>query len=215
MLRSTLLVTVVYLLFSCQKDEINPVLDLCQEQYYYYSGGDKNYLKHSLQEVYLVMEQDTVSKTEAESIISSFDFLDSDLSRYLTHDENYNNIWVRINEKCDCSSYKNKLKEINADSNVSSATPIFYYANDPLAYWVLLSEVSIMFDEQLITGADFINYAETLNLELIDDFRYPTLHFKVKEVVTGFEALEISNKLHESDSVIFTQPNSIVRIELY
>lgn len=215
MLRYALLVTSMLFLFSCQKNEVNPVLDLCREQYFYYSGGEKNYFKHSLQEMHLVFEQDTVSKTEAESILATFDGLDSDLSGYMTHDENYNKIWVRTNEKCDCDTYKNKLKEVNSDPNIFSATPIFYYANDPLAYWVLLSEVSIMFDEQLITGADFINYAETLNLELIDDFRYPTLHFKVKEVVTGFEALEISNKLHESDSVIFAQPNSIVRIELY
>lgn len=215
MLRFVLIVTATLILFTCQKDEVipTPVLDLCQEQYFYYSGGGKNYFKHSLQEVYLVMEQDTVSKTEAESILATFDFVDSDLSHYMTHDENYNQIWVKINEKGDCSSFRNKLKEINADPNIFSATPVFYYANDPLAYWVLLSEVVTKHDEQLINEEDFINYAENINLELIDS-SYSTHHYKVKEVVTGFEALEISNQLYVSDSVVFAHPNFIARIVL-
>lgn len=61
---------------------------------------------------------------------------------------------------------------------------------------------------------EFINHAETLNLEL-ERSKYSTQHFKVKEVETGFEALEIANQIYESGKVQYSHPNFIARIEWY
>ena len=38
---------------------------------------------------------------------------------------------------------------------------------------------------------------------------YSTQHFKVKDVETGFEALEIANEIYESGKIHYSHPNFI------
>ena len=69
-------------------------------------------------------------------------------------------------------------------------------------------------NKEIISESDFINFAETMNLELIKS-EYSTQHFKVKEVETGFEALEIANQIFESGKVHYSHPNFIAKRELH
>lgn len=120
----------------------------------------------------------------------------------------YKRVGVRINQRVtDCTIVNNYLEELNQDDEIFSATPVFYLSDgDPDSYYILLSDVLTKNDDNIISESDFIDYAETINLELVKT-AYATQHFKVKEVRTGFEALEIANQIYESGKVHYAQPN--------
>jgi hypothetical protein len=203
------------LLISCEKDEPKSKMRLCADNgNFYYSGGGKIYLgKQSLSEIYIVFKQEEVTKGLADSILSKYPFITNTTK---AGNNNYHEIWGRINETLtDCTQVNDYLKELNKDDEIFSATPIFYTnENDPNSYFVVLSEVLTKHDENIISESDFIDYAETKNLELINA-KYSTQYFKVKNVATGFESLEIAQQIYESGKAVYSHPNFIVKIELH
>ena len=177
---------------SCEKEENVSTSQLCTDEYFYYSEGSKIVLKHSLYEVWLELEQGNVKGEKVKSILDKYSFINTE---DFNTDSYYDRFKIIINEDCDCSEYKNYLIELNKDTEIYSATPVFYLSdNDPMSYFILLSEVLTKNNEEIISEPEFVTYAETLNLELIKS-NYSTQHFKVKEVEMGFEALEIANNL--------------------
>lgn len=203
------------LLISCEKDELKSKMRLCADNgNFYYSGGGKIYLrKQSLSEIYIVFEQEEVTKGLADSILSKYPFITNSTK---AGNNNYHEIWGRINETLtDCTQVNDYLKELNKDDEIFSATPIFYTnENDPSSYFVVLSEVLTKHDENIIAESDFINYAATKNLELINA-KYSTQYFKVKNVATGFESLEIAQQIYENGKAVYSHPNFLVKIELH
>ena len=128
---------------------------------------------------------------------------------------NYKKIRVKINKKCNCDDVKSYLIAMNKDNETFTATPVFYTSdNDPDSYWILESQVLTQNNEDVISESNFIDYAETMGLELIES-KYSMLYFKVKEVKTGFESLEIANRIYESGKAQYAHPNFIVEIVLF
>jgi hypothetical protein len=207
---SLLTIIGLVLLVSCEDND--DLLDTrqCDNMFVYSATSDsKIYLNQSLSEIFIEFEQDSVTEDLAEVILSKYSFIDMNVSA-----SNYNKITVRINESvAECTLVNDYLKILNEDDEIYSATPVFYLSeNNPDSYYILLSEVLAKNNEGLIKESDFIEYAENLNLELIEA-KYSTQYFKVKEVRTGFEALEIANKIFESGKVQYAHPNSIMKIE--
>ncbi len=200
------------LLVSCKKDETLSNKRLCDNGYFYYTTpNSKIFLKQSLSEIWIVFEEDTVTKELAQSILNKYPFINMNVMA-----NNYKQISVRINEiLTDCAIVNDYLKVLNEDDEIFSATPVFYFSdNDPDTYYILLSEVLTKNNENIISEPDFIDYAETMNLELVKA-QYSTQYFKVRKVKTGFEALEIANQIYESGKVEYAHPNCIVKIERY
>jgi len=212
-MRNNILLLIGLIFFaSCENKENLSNPQLCADAYFYYSGGSKVFLKHSLNEVWIEFGESDVTGEIAKSILNKYSFINTD---NFSTDSYYDRFKAIINEKCDCKDFKDLLIELNKDNEILSATPVFYTSdNDPNSYWILLSEVLTENDGELITESEFINYAEPLNLELIES-KYFTQHFKVKEVNTGFEALEIANQIYESGKVQYSHPNFIAKIELH
>ena len=204
------IITGLTLLVSCEREEGFPKLKLCGTEYFYYTtGGAKVYLRQSLTEIWIVFAQEETTKEEAELILSKYTFLGmTGLA------SSYNQVGVRINENVtDCIIINNYLSMLNEDEDIFSATPVFYFsATDPNSYFILLSEVLTKNSENLISESDFIDYAKWMNLELVEA-KYGTQYFRVKEVKTGFEALEIASQIYESGKVEYAQPNGIMKIE--
>lgn len=201
------------LLVSCKKDEATINTKPCSNEYFYYATADsKIYLTQSSSEMWIVFEQEEVSKELAESILNKYAFI----ANINVTANNYHQMGVRIDEStADCAVVNGYLKVLNEDDEIFSATPVFYLNDDdPDSYYILLSEVVTKNDEDLISEADFIDYAESLNLELIEA-KYSRQHFRVKDVKTGFEALEIANQIFESGKAQYANPNCIMKIELY
>lgn len=207
---SLLTIIGLVLLVSCEKNEELMDSQLCDSNFIYSATADsKIYLKQSSSEIFIEFEQDSVTDDLVELILSKYSFIDVNIET-----NNYNKISVRINESvAECTVVNDYLKILNEDDEIFSATPVFYLSeNDPDSYYILISEVLTKNNENLITESDFIEYAENLNLELIEA-KYSTQHFKVKDVKTGFEALELANKIFESGMVKYAHPNSIMKIE--
>jgi hypothetical protein len=88
------------------------------------------------------------------------------------------------------------------------------FLSEENSYFVVLSEVLTKHDENIVSESDFKDYAETKNLELINA-KYSTQYFKVKNVATGFESIEIAQQIYESGQAEYSHPNFIVKIELH
>lgn len=203
------IITGLTVLVSCEREEGSPSLNLCGTKYFYHTtGGAKIYFKQSLADVFIEFAQDEVTKGEAELILNKYTFLN------INEASSYKKVSARINESVtDCAIINNYLSMLNDDEAIFSATPVFYFSDtDPNSYFILLSEVLTKHNENLISESDFIDYAESMNLELVEA-KYGTQYFRVKEVSTGFEALEIVNQIYESGKVEYAQPNGIVKIE--
>jgi len=203
-----LAVIVFTLQFSCQQEEDSPTTTECDTEYFYYTTPDsKYYLTQSLSEIWIVFNQEEVSRELAESILSKYSFIDMD---GIADDDNQ--VMVKINHYVnDCAVVNDYLKVLNEDDEIFSATSVFYGTEDPDAYFILLSEVLTKNHADLISESDFIDFAETMNLELVEA-KHSTQRFKVKDTKTGFEALEISNQIFESGKVQYSHPNSIIEI---
>ncbi|HHU98831.1 MAG TPA: hypothetical protein PK005_08745 [Bacteroidales bacterium] len=212
-MKNYILLFVGLMLFvSCENEDIQSNPKLCSDEYFYYSGGSKTFLKHSLNEVWIVFKQSDLTGELAKSILEKYSFISTD---NISSDSFSGKTLAIINENCNCSDFKNYLEELNKDNEISSATPVFYLSDvDPMSYWILLSEVLTKNDNERITESEFVEYAETLNLELIES-NYSTQHFKVKDVETGFEALEIANEIYESGKAQYSHPNFIAHMTLF
>lgn len=198
------------LLVSCEKEQALPNLSLCDNEYFYYANGSKVYFKQSLSQIFIEFKQDEITRELAKSVMSKYPFIDMNVVA-----NSYKRVGVRINEQVSsCAIVNDYLEVLNEDDEIFSATPVFYLSDgNPDSYYILLSEVLTKNDDNMISESDFIDYAETMNLELVTA-AYSTQHFKVKEVRTGFEALEIANQIYESEKVHYAQPNCIVKLEL-
>lgn len=195
-------------LVSCEQEQGSARVRVCDNEYFYYSNlGSKIILKQSLTEIWIVFDVEGITKESAESILGKYSFID-----FNSLSNDYTQVGVKIKEDlADCASINNYLELLNQDEEIRSATPVFYLsANDPDSYVILLSEVSAKNMESLISEADFIAYAESMNLELTDT-KYGTQYFKIKNTVTGFEALELANEIYETGKVVYAQPNCIVK----
>ena len=212
-MKNYILLFVGLMLFvSCENEDIQSNPKLCSDEYFYYSGGSKTFLKHSLNEVWIVFKQSDLTGELAKSILEKYSFISTD---NISSDSFSGKTLAIINENWNCSDFKNYLEELNKDNEISSATPVFYLSDvDPMSYWILLSEVLTKNDNERITESEFVEYAETLNLELIES-NYSTQHFKVKDVETGFEALEIANEIYESGKAQYSHPNFIAHMTLF
>lgn len=212
-MRNFIILLIVFLFFaSCKNEESLPNSQLCEDEYFYYSDGAKILLKHSIHEILIEFKQSNVTVEIAKSILNNHPFINTD---NLSTESNYDRFKAVINENCGCAAFKNYLNELNQDSEIFSVTPVFYTSNtDPMSYLILLSEVLTKNNGELISESEFIKYTETLNLEFIES-KYSTQYFKVKEVETGFEALEIANQIYESGKVEYSHPNFIAKIELH
>uniref|UniRef100_UPI003217B422 hypothetical protein n=1 Tax=uncultured Draconibacterium sp. TaxID=1573823 RepID=UPI003217B422 len=200
-----LFLTGLILFASCEKEENLSILPLCDDEYYYYSVGSIHYFKHSLNEIWIEFKQDDVTGEMAKSLLEKYSFINTD---NFSADNYYERFKAIINKDCNCTDFKNHLKELNKDSEIVSATPVFYTSeNDPMSYAILLSEVITEYKEGVISEPEFINYAEGLNLELIESHYFQ--YFRVRKVETGFEALEIANQVYESGMVKYANANYI------
>ena len=214
MIRSVLILLGFTLLLSCSKKEsleITEKLSLCENEYNYYSGDEKIYLKYSLTNVLIEFKSDSLTKEEAEKFIANFPFLNPEIEI----GETYKRLSLDLNVKCDCSELRKYLEILNRNDEIFSATPVFYTnENDSNSNLKILSEVLTKNNVDLISEQDFIEYAKSLNLELIRS-KYGTQQFGIKEVRTGFESLEIANQIYESGKVEYSHPNFIVKFEAH
>ncbi|WP_186758567.1 hypothetical protein [Echinicola salinicaeni] len=212
-MRKYILILMGLMIFSsCEDDENASSSQLCNDEYFYYSGGGKIYFKPSLYEVWIELEQKGLSREEARSILEKHPFIDTNKMGRGSDNDRFQ---VNINGVNDCTDLKNYLIVLNNDSEIYSATPVFYSSDDdPMSYLILLSEVLTKNNDETIAESAFIDYAESLNLELIES-KHATQQFKVKEVETGFEALEIANEIYETGKVDYSHPNFIANIVLH
>src|SRR5687767_5392710 len=102
---------------SCEKDETLSSSRLCDDKYYYYAATDSKIdLRQSLSEIWVVFEQDEVTRDLAESILTKYSFLDVNVMA-----NNYNQVGVRLNgDVTDCSVVNNYLRVLNEDEAIFS-----------------------------------------------------------------------------------------------
>lgn len=196
-------------LAACEDAGTGPVNRVCERPYFYYvAPRSRVNVYQSKSEIWIVFCRAWVSQEEAESFFSKYAWI---AEKSLASD--YRQARLRIStDGTDCALVDRYMKLLNRDEAILSATPIFYLAEeDPDSYLILLSEVLTKHHANRISESAFIQFAESKGLALIEA-KNGTQHFKVKEVKTGFESLDMANAIFEAGTADYAQPNFIAKV---
>ena len=199
------------LFISCEEEDSLTLEQSCSEDYFYYSDNGEINLNLSLSEIWIKFAGDTVSRDYAENILGQYEFIELKKGG---GDENYHQVKATFNIESDCTAVKKLLVALNENPEIFSATPVFSLQDDISNdfYMILLSEILIMPKEE-IPSSEFLKLTENFDVDFIENnFGY---RLRVKNVITGFESLEIANELYESGKVLYSHPNFIAPISLY
>lgn len=63
---------------SCENEGNQSNPQLCADEYFYYSGGSKVFLKHSLNEIWIEFGESDVTGEIAKSILNKYSFINAD-----------------------------------------------------------------------------------------------------------------------------------------
>lgn len=207
--RHLIFLLTVLLISSCI---INPAgISVSSDEYFFYGNGNKIYFKLSLEEVWIEFERGSfISDSTINYILNRYDYLERDNNFGMQHSYAFRAV---VNDRCNTEELKAHLLELNRDSTILCATPIFYFdKNDPDSYIIYSNEFGATYNEELTTEAEFIDHIVNENIELISS--HYTQYFRVKNIATGFETLEISNRVNEDTLSRWSQPNFYANISL-
>jgi hypothetical protein len=175
---------------------------------FYYSGNTKVFVEPVTDRVWIELDTMVVPKSRALHFLARFSFLDTGVVRSNTP------LWrggpVGLRDETDCAGLNERLKILNREVGIRAATPCLSFPGGNSAPdLVLLPEVLAAHNPNVITDIDFIRYAEGLGLVFVKSMLHEIHVFRVKDVVTGWEAMEISNKIYEGNKANFAHPNFI------
>lgn len=194
-------------LVSCNDDDVSEAVEICAEDYFYYSDHRQVTINPAVNYVWIAFEQAQVTREEAESILSKYEYLH--LSA-MPGSGNYREVPVNIVPDCDCDLLKSYLTALNDDPEIEAATPFFYLKGERHgeSYFILLNEI-VAQPAAGVSTTDFENLVQQLDMEIIEADKYNTFSLEVNAVHTGFEPLEKANELYESNQTLYSHPNFI------
>jgi hypothetical protein len=124
-----------------------------------------------------------------------------------------NKFWIHLKTNTDCPESRNTLKVLNSDQIIISALPVFYSANYQKSDYMLLNNLIIAKrDTQKINEVEFLNEAQSLDMEYVSKTTYGVYSFKVKDFDSGFEIINKANLFYEKGNSVFAHPDFYVSI---
>jgi hypothetical protein len=190
---------------GCEKGETN----LFERDYYYYTFNfDKISLRLKGSELYVAFNKDTVSKEEATTFLSNYDYLTEFLTTNNT--TNFNKFHVKINPE-DTLLLEEILLTLNQDPNIDFANPVFTLSSPISPSFMILNNEIIC--DPYTNDASITELFSGYNLAIIksepESFYYL---LQVRDFKTGFETLDIANRLYQSKKFNYCHPNFIAPI---
>mgnify|MGYP001220177618 CR=1 FL=1 len=188
----------IILFQSCEKEDI----DIFHQDYFYYTFdfekiqlyllGSQVFLEfnsHHSEEEILKFINDYSFFNVATPIISSFD----------------NIIRCQLNQK-DTIKLKEILLDLNQDTSINYAVPVFTFKrNDDASYIIAINEIVC---DPLVSNGELNKLINPYNLTVLDSkpesFYY---RYKINNIKTGFEPLNIANSLYETKKFHYCTPN--------
>lgn len=195
-------------LLSCT-DEPELPTSTCGDAFVYNSGTDSFTLRAVPGSVWIELEDPENPEIQIAALFAEYTFLDD-----TTFPQgNYLNRFPALLKSTSCESLYEALEMLNQDEKIAAATPRLkpegpgIFDNTP---WILVNTVSIQpFDAS--DDAMIVEWAEIQGLELANE-SFGTLRFRVKEVRSGFEPLEIAIKAQNELDVKWALADFIVPI---
>lgn len=195
-------------LLSCT-DEPELPSNTCGDAFVYNSGTDNFTLRAVPGSVWIELEDPENPEVQITALFAEYTFLDDTEFPQ----GNYLNRFPALLKSRSCENLYEALEILNQDKKIAAATPRLkpegpgVFDNTP---WILVNRVSI---QTLDPSQDamIMEWAEIQGLELASE-SYGTLRFRVKEVSTGFEPLEIAIKAQNELDVKWASADFIVPI---
>jgi hypothetical protein len=181
---------------------------------YYYQPYDtlKVYFDLSLTEVNITFKDSFPEISFADSVLNKYAFITLDSMLFARYHYK-SGFRAFINNKCTDNGFKNYLKELNSDIEISAATPIFYTdKDDPMSYMILVNRIYTKNNPDIIDDLGFKEYCESKGLERIPSTPYRSSYYIVKNVVSGFEPLFIANEICVNDTSEYANPDFYINL---
>lgn len=195
-------------LLSCN-DEPELSTNTCGDAFAYRSGTDSFTLRAVPGSVWIELENPENPEIQIAALFAEYTFLDDTIFPQ----GNYLNRFPALLKSRSCESLYEALEILNQDEKIAAATPRLrpegpgIFDSTP---WILVNTVSIQtFDPS--DDAMIVEWAEIQGLELESE-SYGALRFRIKEVSSGFEPLEIAIKAQNELDVKWASAGFIVPI---
>lgn len=205
---SALFLFVLVTLASCADDPELPA-STCGDSFLYGSGEDSYTLTSVPGSVFIELQDPENPEAQIEALFAEYDFLDN------TNFPQGNTLrrFPALLKDTSCENLFEVLKILNQDEKISAATPKFEPDGPGIMirqFWTLINGISIMPHEPE-DEANILEWADSNGLESRGS-SYGTLLFRVKQVSSGFEPLEIAIKAKKELDVQWATANFLIPI---
>ncbi len=196
-----LLVIILFVgLISCDKELTNNEPVSFEKKVFYYYQDEVINLKINSKSIFIVLKREKYSKDKVLNVLKKYPEVDLDnsfISQY-----NYNFIYFKENLKEE--RYLRILKEFNSEKDIYYATPICLGKNNELIWFT--NEFFIKFSSKISEKAikEFLKKNES-NFSYKEQESVFDILCTVKNIRTGFESIELANKIHKLNYVDFSE----------
>lgn len=186
---------------SCEKEKI----DTLKDEYFYYTFNFEKIPLYLYKPEVLIEFNNTLSKDDALNYLSKYQFFSDQTSARITTETK--RLKFIINP-LDTIQLVNILKVLNQDT-ISYAVPVFTLTrNIASSYSIPLNEINC---DPLISDSELKKLISNYDLAIIksqpDNLFY---QLEIKNIITGFEPLEIANSLYKTGKFSYCLPNMLV-----
>lgn len=197
---------IFFLLQSCEKHKTGQLT----EDYFYYTFNFEKIPLYLFKNELLIEFNNALTKEEINKFLNKFTYFDKQTTERI---QTKNKSLRCVLNPEDTNQLKNILKILNTDT-IAFAVPVFLYQkNDTSSYMIPLNEILCI---PLISDSDFIKLISTNDLEILKSPPESSFYqLTIKNIITGFEPLEIANSLFETGNFKYCHPNMLVNIYLW
>jgi hypothetical protein len=203
-----ILILLLFTLASCADDPDLPTSN-CGESFLYGSGEDIYTLRPIPGNVFIELQGPENPEAQIEALFAKYDFLDD---TFFPQGNTLRRFPVLL-KNLSCESLFEALKILNQNETISAATPRFEPEGEGVFNdkpWTLINGISIM-PHQPDDEANIMEWANNNGLEYRDS-SYGTLLFRVNQVSSGFEPLEIAIKAKDELDVRWALADFLIPI---
>lgn len=189
----------IFLFQSCEKGDI----DIFHQNYFYYTFDFEKIQLYLLDNQVFLEFNTRHSEEEIIKFINNYFFFSETAPILLSFE---NKIRCQLNEK-----YSIKLKEIlfvlNQDPSINYAVPVFSLKRNDESYIIPINEILC---DPLVSNSELKKLINPYNLIVLDSKPESSYYrYKITNIKTGFEPLNIANSLYETKKFHYCTPNFI------
>ena len=188
----------IILFQSCEKEDI----DIFKQDYFYYTFDYEKIPLYLLGSQVFLEFNSAHSEEDILRFINEYPFFNDSVAIISSFEKI---IRCQLNQK-DTINLQEILIELNLNTSVTYAVPVFTFRrNEPSAFSIAINEIVC---DPLISESELNSLTNPYNLSILNSKPESSYYrYKINNIKTGFEPLNIANSLYETNKFYYCTPN--------